>query len=1076
MPKRTDIKKILLIGSGPIMIGQAAEFDFSGSQACRSLKEEGLEVVLVNSNPATIMTDPEMADAVYIEPLDVKAVEKIIEKERPDGIIAGIGGQTGLNITSELAEHGVLEKYNVELLGTPLEAIKNTEDRELFKRKMEEIGEKVPRSRAISTLKEAEELIDELGLPLIIRPAYTLGGAGGGIAHSREELLEITERGLRRSRISQVLIEESVLGWKEFEYEVMRDANDTCIVICNMENLDPMGVHTGESMVVTPSQTLSDDEHQMLRTAAIKIIRAFGIEGGCNIQFAAKDGEYRIVEVNPRVSRSSALASKATGYPIARVTAKIAIGMALDEILNDVTKQTPASFEPTIDYIVTKIPRWPFDKFVTADKTLTTSMKSTGEVMAIGRTIEESLLKAVRSLDIDMDFGSDEWSSSEIKTLLKTPTSERLFVIYHALSNGFSIEEVSDLSGFDVFFLRKIKNIVDMEKKIKDAGSSGEILDDLLCDAKRIGLTDARIAELTGKRREEINDQRRAAGVKSTYKMVDTCAAEFAAATPYYYSCYEQMCEAEPSDRKKILILGSGPIRIGQGIEFDYCTVHAVAAIREAGIEAHIINNNPETVSTDYDTSDKLFFEPLTLEDVMNVIDKENPDGVLVQFGGQTSVNLALPLEKELQRRSDLKTKILGTSPADIDVAENREKFNQMMNKLGINQPDAGYATSQEQAIEISSRIGFPVLVRPSYVLGGRAMEIVYDQTDLERYMREAVRVSPEHPILIDDFLEGAVEIDVDAVCDGKDVLIGAIMEHIEEAGVHSGDSACVIPPQSLSEEVLETVRDYTRKIALALNVKGLVNIQMAKRGDKIYVLEANPRSSRTIPFVSKAVGLPLAKIAARVIMGESLKDLGYTSDKEPEVKHVSVKEVLLPFDKLPGADPILGPEMKSTGEVMGVDPDYGRAFFKAQLSADNLLPLTGKVFLSVRDEDQEQLVDVAKKLRGAGIELLGTKGTADSLAEHGIEMGIVKKVHDGSPNVIDMMRRYEVALVINTPKDKQAREDSSRIRRAAVDFKVPYITTIQAAIAASNAIVSMKNGEGAVKSINEYHREMMSS
>jgi len=1076
MPKRTDIKKILLIGSGPIMIGQAAEFDFSGSQACRSLKEEGLEVVLVNSNPATIMTDPEMADAVYIEPLDVKAVEKIIEKERPDGIIAGIGGQTGLNITSELAEHGVLEKYNVELLGTPLEAIKNTEDRELFKRKMEEIGEKVPRSRAISTLKEAEELIDELGLPLIIRPAYTLGGAGGGIAHSREELLEITERGLRRSRISQVLIEESVLGWKEFEYEVMRDANDTCIVICNMENLDPMGVHTGESMVVTPSQTLSDDEHQMLRTAAIKIIRAFGIEGGCNIQFAAKDGEYRIVEVNPRVSRSSALASKATGYPIARVTAKIAIGMALDEILNDVTKQTPASFEPTIDYIVTKIPRWPFDKFVTADKTLTTSMKSTGEVMAIGRTIEESLLKAVRSLDIDMDFGSDEWSSSEIKTLLKTPTSERLFVIYHALSNGFSIEEVSDLSGFDVFFLRKIKNIVDMEKKIKDVGSSGKIPDDLLCDAKRIGLTDARIAELTGKSREEINDLRRAAGVKSTYKMVDTCAAEFAAATPYYYSCYEQMCEAEPSDRKKILILGSGPIRIGQGIEFDYCTVHAVAAIREAGIEAHIINNNPETVSTDYDTSDKLFFEPLTLEDVMNVIDKENPDGVLVQFGGQTSVNLALPLEKELQRRSDLKTKILGTSPADIDVAENREKFNQMMNKLGINQPDAGYATSQEQAIEISSRIGFPVLVRPSYVLGGRAMEIVYDQTDLERYMREAVRVSPEHPILIDDFLEGAVEIDVDAVCDGKDVLIGAIMEHIEEAGVHSGDSACVIPPQSLSEEVLETVRDYTRKIALALNVKGLVNIQMAKRGDKIYVLEANPRSSRTIPFVSKAVGLPLAKIAARVIMGESLKDLGYTSDKEPEVKHVSVKEVLLPFDKLPGADPILGPEMKSTGEVMGVDPDYGRAFFKAQLSADNLLPLTGKVFLSVRDEDQEQLVDVAKKLRGAGIELLGTKGTADSLAEHGIEMGIVKKVHDGSPNVIDMMRRYEVALVINTPKDKQAREDSSRIRRAAVDFKVPYITTIQAAIAASNAIVSMKNGEGAVKSINEYHREMMSS
>ncbi|WP_407356647.1 carbamoyl-phosphate synthase large subunit [Methanolobus sp. WCC5] len=1073
MPKSQDIKKVLLIGSGPIMIGQAAEFDFSGSQACRSLKEEGLEVVLVNSNPATIMTDPETADAVYIEPLEVKAVEKIIAKEKPDGIIAGLGGQTGLNITSELAEQGILEKYGVKLLGTNLDAIKNTEDRELFKRAMERIGEKVPRSKAISTLREAEELIDELGLPLIIRPAYTLGGAGGGIARSREELLEITERGLRRSRISQVLIEESVLGWKEFEYEVMRDSNDTCIVICNMENLDPMGVHTGESIVVTPSQTLNDEEHQMLRTAAIKIIRAFGIEGGCNIQFALKDGEYRIVEVNPRVSRSSALASKATGYPIARVTAKIAIGMTLDEILNDVTKKTPASFEPTIDYVVTKIPRWPFDKFVNADKTLTTSMKSTGEVMAIGRTIEESLLKAVRSLDINMDFGSDEWSASETKTLLQTPTSERLFVIYHALCNGFSVEDVSALTGIDIFFMKKLKNIIDMEDMVREEGFCGKVSDDLLLDAKRIGLTDARIAELTGKTREDINDQRRKAGITCTYKMVDTCAAEFAAETPYYYSCYEQMCEAEPTNRKKVLILGSGPIRIGQGIEFDYCTVHAVAAIREAGIEAHIINNNPETVSTDYDTSDKLFFEPLTLEDVMNVIDKENPDGVLVQFGGQTSVNLALPLEKELNRRSDLKTVIMGTSPANIDVAEDREKFNLMMNRLGINQPDAGYATSQAQAVEIATRIGFPVLVRPSYVLGGRAMEIVYDQNDLERYMREAVKVSPEHPILIDDFLEGAVEIDVDAVCDGKDVLIGAIMEHIEEAGVHSGDSACVIPPQSLSEEILEIVRDYTRKIALAINVKGLVNIQMAKKGDKVYVLEANPRSSRTIPFVSKAVGLPLAKIAARVIMGQSLEVQGYASRNEPKVRHVSVKEVLLPFDKLPGADPVLSPEMKSTGEVMGIDYDYGRAFFKAQLSADNLLPLTGKVFISVKDEDREELVDVARKLADSGIELLGTKGTADYLAEFGIEVGIVKKVHDGSPNVIDMMRRYEVALVINTPNDKLSREDSSRIRRAAVDFKVPYITTIQAAVAASDAIVAMKQGEGEVKSINEYHREI---
>ncbi len=1074
MPKRTDIKKVLLIGSGPIMIGQAAEFDFSGSQACRSLREEGMEVVLVNSNPATIMTDPEMADAVYIEPLEAKIIARIIEKERPDSIIAGIGGQTGLNITSELAEMGVLDKYGVKLLGTPLDAITNTEDRELFKRKMEQIGEKVPLSHAISSLKEAEELIEELGLPLIIRPAYTLGGAGGGIAYTREQLLEITERGIRRSRINQVLIEESVLGWKEFEYEVMRDSNDTCIVICNMENLDPMGVHTGESMVVTPSQTLNDDEHQMLRSAAIKIIRALQIEGGCNIQFAVKDGEYRIVEVNPRVSRSSALASKATGYPIARVTAKIAIGMDLDEILNDVTKKTPASFEPTIDYIVTKIPRWPFDKFVTADKTLTTAMKSTGEVMAIGRTIEESLLKAIRSLDIDISPGSNTWEQTQVTTLLKTPTSERLFVIYHALTNGMSPEDVSELTGFDIFFINKIENIVNMEASLK-AGlfAGGDVNVEMLRDAKRMGLTDERIAKVSGTTMDQINDIRRSKGITSTYKMVDTCAAEFAAETPYYYSCYETMCEARPTAGKKILILGAGPIRIGQGIEFDYCTVHAVTAIREEGIEAHIINNNPETVSTDYDTSDKLFFEPLTLEDVMNVIDKEKPYGVLVQFGGQTSVNLALALQNELQRREDLDTVILGTSPEDIDMAENREKFNQMMSKLDILQPEAGYATSQEDAINITSRIGYPVLVRPSYVLGGRAMEIVYDRNELERYMKEAVRVSPEHPILIDDFLEGAVEIDVDAVCDGKDVLIGAIMEHIEEAGVHSGDSACVIPPSYLSEEVLETVREYTRKIALALNVKGLINIQMAEQNGKVFVLEANPRSSRTIPFVSKAVGLPLAKIAAQVIIGHTLEDLGYMHEKEPVLEHYSVKEVLLPFDKLPGADPVLGPEMKSTGEVMGIDYDFGRAFFKAQLSADNLLPLSGRVFMSIRDADKEQIVEVAKKMQEAGLELLGTVGTAKFLAEKGIEMETLRKVHEGSPNVIDMMRRDEVALIVNTPTTKQSRKDGYSIRRAAVDFKVPYITTIQAAKASADAIVSMKKDELTIKSINDYHRDI---
>ncbi|AKB54221.1 carbamoyl phosphate synthase large subunit [Methanosarcina sp. A14] len=1069
MPKREDIKKVLLIGSGPITIGQAAEFDFSGSQACRSLKEEGIKVVLVNSNPATIMTDPEMADSVYIEPLDAKIVSKIIEKERPDGIIAGIGGQTGLNITSELAEKGVFEKYGVKILGTPVEAIKNTEDRELFKETMIKIGEKVPLSRAVNSLKEAESVVDELGLPLIVRPAYTLGGAGGGIARTKEELLDITERGLRRSRINQVLIEESVLGWAEIEYEVMRDANDTCIVICNMENIDPMGVHTGESAVVAPSQTLSDAEHQMLRSASIKIIRALKIEGGCNIQYALKEGDYRVVEVNPRVSRSSALASKATGYPIARVTAKIAIGMKLDEIINNVTKSTPASFEPALDYVITKIPRWPFDKFTTADKTLTTAMKSTGEVMAIGRTVEESLLKAFKSLDIDNQLGNKHWDEPETKTLLKTPTSERLFVIFDALEKGMSVKEIFELSSINPFFISKIKSIVDMEKRIR----AEELTPELLLEAKKMGFPDTRLAELTGSTRQEISDLRHKAGILATFKMVDTCAAEFEAATPYYYSTYEDSCETNATtDKKKILILGAGPIRIGQGIEFDYCTVHAVTALREEGIETHIINNNPETVSTDFDTSDKLFFEPLTLEYVMNVIEREKPDGVLVQFGGQTSVNLAIPLKQELKRRTDLNTVILGTDPDDMDLAEDREKFYILMQKLGVPQPEGGYATSQKEAIEVAKRIGFPVLVRPSYVLGGRAMEIVYDEMDLERYMKEAVRVSHEHPILIDDFLEAASEIDVDAVCDQKDVIIGAIMEHIEEAGVHSGDSACVIPPQSLSPEVLDQVRDYTRKIALALRVKGLINIQMAEKGGKVYVLEANPRSSRTIPFVSKAVGIPLAKIAAKVIVGHSLKSLGYMD--EPKPKHVSIKEVLLPFDKLPGADPVLGPEMKSTGEVMGIDYDFGRAYYKAELAADNVLPLTGKVFLSIRNADKTELVDVAKKLQAAGLELMGTEGTVNYLAQHGVFMDVVKKVHDGSPNVIDMMRRDEVNLIINTPTSKQSRRDGSRIRRAAVDFKVPYITTMQAAIAAAAAIETMKKGEElTIKSINEYHKEM---
>ncbi len=1063
MPKRSDIKKVLLIGSGPIMIGQAAEFDFSGSQACRSLREEGIKVVLVNSNPATIMTDTDMADSIYIEPLEPEIVAKIIEKERPDGIIAGLGGQTGLNITSELAEMGVFDKFGVELLGTSLQAIKDSEDRDLFKKKMISIGEKVPRSKAVNTLLEAEALIEELRLPLIIRPAYTLGGAGGGIAYTKEQLLEITERGLERSRIHQVLIEESIIGWKEFEYEVMRDRNDTCIVICNMENIDPMGIHTGESIVVTPSQTLSDVDHQKLRSASIKIIRALGIEGGCNIQFAVRDDEVRIVEVNPRVSRSSALASKATGYPIARVTAKIAIGMTLDEITNDITKKTPASFEPTIDYTVVKIPRWPFDKFVTADKHLTTAMKSTGEVMAIGRTIEEALQKAVRSLEVDMYFGFREWSRDEILDILRHPTHERLFVIYQALRNGMNIDEISRITNIDPFFIRKIQNIIEIEDEVKN-----ELSTENLRKAKRMGLSDERIALLAGKMREEINDMRREKGIIPTYKMVDTCAAEFAAATPYYYSTYEDECEAAPTVRKKVLIIGSGPIRIGQGIEFDYCTVHAVTALREDGIETHILNNNPETVSTDYDTSDKLFFEPLSLEDVMNVIDRERPYGVMVQFGGQTSVNLAIPLEKELDRRTDLNTVILGTTPDDMDIAEDRGRFNAMMKKLNIHQPEAGCATNYSEAFNEAKRIGYPVLVRPSYVLGGRAMEIVYDESDLERYLKEAVKVSNEHPVLIDDFLDNAIEIDVDAICDGKEVLIGAIMEHIEEAGIHSGDSACVIPPQSLKPEILAIVRDYVKKIALALHVVGIVNIQMATKNGVVYVLEANPRSSRTIPFVSKAVGLPLAKIAARVMAGHTLKELGFSGD--PVTKHVSVKEVLLPFDKLPGADPVLGPEMKSTGEVMGIDYDFGRAFFKAEWGAGNTLPLTGTVFMSIRDEDKPLIARVAKKMQNAGLHLVGTRGTAKFLSQNGIKIEIINKVSEGTPNIVDIIHKKEVNLIINTPRSKQTVKDGFQIRRAAVDFSIPYITTIQAALAAADAIEAMKKGQITIKSMNEYH------
>lgn len=1063
MPKRPDVKKVLLIGSGPIMIGQAAEFDFSGSQACRSLREEGIEVVLVNSNPATIMTDPEMADAVYIEPITPDVVAQIIERERPDGILAGLGGQTGLNITSELAEMGVLEKYSVKILGTPLKAIYDTEDRDRFKHAMESIGEKVPRSYACHTVEEAVAVIDKLGLPLIVRSAFTLGGTGSGVAHTLQELKHIAELGLKRSRIRQVLVEESVLGWKEFEYEVMRDASDTCITICNMENIDPMGVHTGESIVVTPSQTLSDVDHQTLRSAAIKIIRALGIEGGCNIQFAWNNGDYRVVEVNPRVSRSSALASKATGYPIARIAAKIAIGLRLDEIQNKVTMETPASFEPTIDYVVVKIPRWPFDKFKTADKHITTSMKSTGEVMAIGRTYEEALQKALNSLDISEFWGYGNWSKAEMTDLMKNPTHERMFVVYKALQTGaFNIEQIAKLTNIDPWFIKKVKNIVDMAELLKT-----NVDRDALLKAKRMGFTDEWIAELKGITPEEVSDLRHRYGILPTFKMVDTCAAEFAAKTPYYYSTYEQECEITPSNNKKVLIIGAGPIRIGQGIEFDYCTVHAVKSLRESGIEAHIINNNPETVSTDFDVSDKLFFEPITLEHVMNIIEKERPYGVMVQFGGQTSVNMAIPLQMELNRRKDLDTIIIGTSPDDMNIAEDRDLWGRMMKDMGILQPEHGIAFSTEEAKVEAKRIGYPILVRPSYVLGGRAMEIVYDEADLDKYMTEAVKVSRKHPVLIDDFLENATEIDVDAVSDGRDVLIGAIMEHIEEAGIHSGDSACVIPPQSLSKEVQDQVRDIVKKIALALRVKGCVNIQMAYKDGRIYVLEANPRSSRTIPFVSKATGVPLAKIAAKAIIGYSLKEMGYL--EEPKPKYVSVKEVVLPFDKLPGADPLLGPEMRSTGEVMGIDSDFGKAFFKAEQSAFNTLPLEGTVFISVRDEDKKEMARIAHILQSNGLKLIGTSGTKKYLEAHGLPVTLISKVHEGSPNVIDLMRKGKVGMIINTPTSKMARRDGSRIRRAAVDFEVPYVTTIQAARASADAINAMGRNKMSIRSLNEY-------
>lgn len=1058
MPRDKEIKKVLIIGSGPIQIGQAAEFDYSGSQACKSLMDEGIETVLVNSNPATIQTDVDMADTVYIEPLTPEIVAKIIEKEKPDAILPTMGGQTGLNIATGLEKIGALK--NVVVIGSSVQTIRNVEDRELFGKFMLELNEPIPHCRAVTTLDEAIDAVDEIGYPVIVRPAFTLGGTGGGVAHNQAELVDIATRGLDMSFINQVLIDESVIGWKEYEYEVMRDKNDTCIIVCNMENLDPMGIHTGESVVVAPSQTLSDVDNQTLRNASIKIIRALEIQGGCNIQFAfnAETGAYKVIEVNPRVSRSSALASKATGYPIAKISSKIAVGMTLDEIQNDITKETPASFEPSLDYVVAKIPRWPFDKFKAIKREIGVQMQSTGEVMAIGRTIEESLHKAIRSLDIGK-FGFEDVPYTD--DLLKNPTDERLFHLYTALKDGRDIDEIYEITKVDRFFLYKIKSIIDHENYLRNLSPEEVLEPEVLYKAKKMGFSDKVLSRIASVPEKTIRDFRREKGIVPTYKMVDTCAAEFEAKTPYYYSTYEGEDEVSVSnEKKKVVIIGAGPIRIGQGIEFDYCCVHASLALKEEGIETIIINNNPETVSTDYDISNKLYFEPLTLEDVMSIMDKEKPDGVVVQFGGQTSINLAVPLAEE-------GIQILGTAHESIDRVEDRERFTEVLNLLKIPQADYGIAYSFEDAKLVAEKIGYPVLVRPSYVLGGRAMEIVYDAQELKKYMKEAVKISPEHPILVDKFLEDAIEIDVDALSDGEDVFIGGIMEHIEEAGVHSGDSACVIPPQSISKEVLDTMKDYTAKLALELEVVGLMNIQYAVKDDKVYIIEANPRASRTVPFVSKAVGVPLAKIAAMIMVGYKLKDLGLKD--EIVVNHVSVKESIFPFIKLPAADSVLGPEMKSTGESMGIDENFGVSYYKAQLSAGMELPKKGKLFISVRDSDKNSIQDIVEKAESLGFELVATRGTAKAVEEY-VNIDTIRKVSQGSPNIRDAVVNGDIDLIVNTPSGKQSADDGYYIRRMAIEMGIPYVTTLAGARAVLTAIEHVKEGEIGIKSLNEYH------
>ena len=1085
MPKRTDIDKILIIGSGAIIIGQACEFDYSGTQACKALKEEGYEITLVNSNPATIMTDPDFADQTYIEPITADTVELVIAKERPQALLPTLGGQTALNVSVELAESGVLDKYEVELIGAKLPAIQKAEDRALFKEAMVKIGLEVPQSGIAHSVQEALDLVQEIGFPAIIRPAFTLGGTGGGIAYNIEEYEKMVAAGLALSPINELLIEESVIGWKEFELEVMRDGADNVVIICSIENVDPMGVHTGDSITVAPIQTLTDKEYQLMRDSAIKIIREIGVDtGGSNIQFAVdpKTGKQVVIEMNPRVSRSSALASKATGFPIAKIAAKLAVGYNLDEIPNDITAETPACFEPTIDYVVVKIPRWAFEKFQGTDETLTTQMKSVGEAMAIGRTFKEALQKGLRSLETGW-FGLDnhpldELPLSELPSKLSIPNVKRIFYIKAALARGMSIEEIHAYTHIDPFFLYNLKEIVDFESTLSEPNAlqhvsqhlqdpisqndeTDEILTkSLLQQAKRFGFSDRQLGDIYDVSEAVVREGREGLGIEATFKTVDTCAAEFEAETPYYYSTCSSEDEVRPSDKSKIMILGGGPNRIGQGIEFDYCCVHAALALKNDGYETIMVNSNPETVSTDYDTSDRLYFEPLTREDVLNIYHKEKPSGVIVQFGGQTPLNLAVVLK-------EAGVPIIGTSPKDIARSEDRKLFKAVLDEIGLMQAPNGTATSSEEAAPIAAALGYPVIVRPSYVLGGRAMQIVYDEELLHDYMHSAVQASPEHPVLIDKYLEEAIEVDVDAISDGEKTVIGGIMEHIEEAGIHSGDSDCVLPPYTLVDEQIENLKTFTYALAKALHVRGLMNVQYAIKNDEIYVLEVNPRASRTIPFVSKAIGVPLAKLAARVMAGKTLTELGFTREIEPA--YFSVKAPVFPFNRFPGSNTRLGPEMKSTGEVMGIDTDFPRAFAKAQKACGYTLPQGGRVFISVRNKDKRAIIFIAKKLTDMGFELIATHGTAKVLLRNGMKSELVFSIGKGRPTIHDYIKNHAVDLIINTPTGDLHRTNELLIREMAITHDIPIFSTIPGAAAAVHAIDALQRGDITVTSLQDY-------